>query len=179
MEVLKKELDQKIDAVRAKTKIRVPVVMTVDEVKRIIRMMEGLPQLLVKILYGCGLRITEGIRLRVHDIDFDHKSVTVRSGKGDKDRVTTFPASVIPSIKAHLVKVKEIHDRDLADGYGAVYLPHALSRKYKNADIEWGWQYVFPSKKLSNDPGSNILRRHHIDPSSINKAIKTRPEKPG
>ncbi|MCP4218202.1 MAG: integron integrase, partial [bacterium] len=136
-------------------------------------------QLIVKLLYGSGLRVTEGIRLRVHDIDFDMKSITVRSGKGDKDRITTFPASVIPLLKNHFVKVRALHHQDLSQGHGSVYLPHALARKYKNAAKEWQWQYVFPSGNLSTDPRSGITRRHHVDPSMVNKAIKAAVRKAG
>lgn len=177
--VLKQTLDQKIDAVRAKRKVNVPVVMTREEVAQIISLMNGTPQLVVKLLYGSGLRITEAIRLRVHDIDYDLKAITVRSGKGNKDRITTFPASVIPFLKNHLLKVKMLHDQDLSQGHGAVYLPYALARKYKNAEKEWQWQYVFPSGSLSKDPRSNITRRHHIDSSNINKAIKVAVRKSG
>jgi len=136
-------------------------------------LIEGTSQLVVKLIYGSGLRISEAIRLRVQDIDQKMKTVTVRSGKGNKDRVTTFPASVIPFLQNHLTKVKALHENDLSKGYGEVYLPNALSRKYRNAVTEWGWQYVFPASTLSTDPRSGIVRRHHIDPSVINKAIKS------
>jgi site-specific recombinase XerD len=100
------------------------------------------------------------------------KQLTVRSGKGAKDRITTFPESIIPLLENHLAKVKILHEQDLADGYGEVYLPYALARKYTNAGKEWIWQYMFPSRQLSKDPRSNIVRRHHVDPSVVNKAIK-------
>ena len=177
--VLKQTLDQKIDAVRAKTRVNIPVVLTREETLQLISLMNGTPQLVVKILYGSGLRITEAIQLRIHDIDFELKSITVRSGKGNKDRITTFPASVIPFLKNHLFKVKMLHDQDLAQGYGAVYLPYALARKYKNAEKEWQWQYVFPSGSLSTDPRTRVMGRHHIDPSIINKAIKAAVRKSG
>ncbi|ETR65720.1 MAG: integron integrase, partial [Candidatus Magnetoglobus multicellularis str. Araruama] len=177
--VLKQPLDQKIDAVRAKSKKNIPVVMTHEEVIKVISFMKGVPQLVGKLLYGCGLRITEAIRLRVHDIEFDLKSITVRSGKGNKDRITTFPASVISLLTSHLTKVKILHEQDISKGHGSVYLPYALSRKYKNAEKEWQWQYVFPAGSLSMDPRSNIIRRHHIDPSVVNKAIKNSVQKAG
>ena len=177
--VLKQTLDQKIDAVRAKSRKNIPVVMTHEEVTKVISLMKGTSQLVGKLLYGCGLRISEAIRLRVHDIEFDLKTITVRSGKGDKDRITTLPVSVIPLLKSQLTKVKIVHDQDLSQGYGAVYLPYALSRKYKNAEKEWQWQYVFPSGKLSTDPRSNAIRRHHIDPSIVNRAIKVSARKSG
>lgn len=170
--VLKKPLDKEINAVRATRKINIPVVMTRDETATVLSLMNGVPQLAAKLMYGSGLRISEAIRLRTQDIDYKMKTLTVRSGKGNKDRVTTFPGSIAPFLKAHLEKVKVIHNDDLSKGYGAVYLPHALSRKYPNADKKWQWQYVFPARTLSTDPRSGIVRRHHIDPSLINKAIK-------
>ncbi len=138
--------------------------MTREEVRQIIYLMEGVPQLIVKILYGSGLRIMEAVRLRVKDIDYQMKQLTVRSGKGAKYRFTTFPESIIPLLENHLAKVKILHEQDLAQGHGEVYLPYALGRKYRNAGIEWGWQYVFPSRNVSKDPGSGKIRRHHVDP---------------
>jgi len=147
------------------TKKNIPVVMTRDEVRTMLGIMDGVPQIIVKLLYGCGLRIMETIRLRVQDIDYKLKTVTVRSGKGAKDRITTFPGTITPFLKNHLSRVKIIHTQDLAQGFGKVYLPYALARKYTNADREWNWQYVFPSKNLSKDPLTGKTRRHHIDPS--------------
>ncbi len=170
--VLKIPLTDKIDAVRAFKKTNVPVVLTRDEVKKIINIMEGVPQLIVKILYGSGLRVMEAVRLRVQDIDYSMKHITVRSGKGAKDRITTFPESIIPLLDNHLAKVKTLHDEDIKKGSGQVYLPYALSRKYRNAAKEWNWQYIFPSRNLSKDPRSDKIRRHHVDPSVVNKAIK-------
>lgn len=165
-------LEERIDAVRSSKHKRIPVVLTHEEVRNVIALLEGTPQLVVKLLYGSGLRISEAVRLRVQDIDLDYKQVTVRSGKGDKDRVSTFPVSITPQLTAHLDKVKLMHEQDLAQGYGAVYLPFALERKYPNANKSWGWQYVFPAKTLSSDPRSSTIRRHHIDQSAINKMIK-------
>ena len=170
--VLKQPLQEEINAVRAVKKMNVPVVMTRDEVRQVIHLMEGAPQLIVKLLYGSGLRIMEAVRLRVKDIDYSMKQVTVRSGKGAKDRITTFPESIIPLVENHLEKVKILHEQDLADGYGEVYLPYALARKYTHAEKEWIWQYIFPSRQLSKDPRSGVVRRHHVDPSVVNKAIK-------
>ena len=169
--VLKQPLNEKINAERAAKKVKIPVVLTRDETKRIIGAMTGIHQLVVKLLYGSGLRIIECLRLRVHDIDFDMKALTVRSGKGDKDRVTTFPPSLQAPLEAHLGHVRIVHEGDLANGYGEVYLPHALARKYPNAARQWQWQYVFPAQSLSSDPHTCIVRRHHLDPSPINKAI--------
>jgi len=170
--VLKHPLEGRIDAVRADKKVNVPVVMTREEVAAVLSLMNGIAQLVTKLLYGSGLRITEAVRLRVKDIDFAMKQLTVRSGKGDKDRFTTFPATLAPLLQNHLTGVKTRHQQDLAQGHGQVYLPHALARKYPNAAKEWGWQYIFPARNLSVDPRSGITRRHHVDPSVVNKAIK-------
>lgn len=177
--VLKNHLDEEINAVRANKKIHVPVVMTREETSKVIKMMGGTTQIAAKLMYGSGLRISETIRLRVQDIDYKMKTITVRSGKGAKDRVTTFPSSIIPFMQNHLAKVKAIHESDLEKGYGEVYMPYALARKYPNAAREWGWQYVFPARNLSTDPRSGVTRRHHIDPSVINKAIKVAVRKAG
>ncbi|MBL7178456.1 MAG: integron integrase [Desulfobacteraceae bacterium] len=177
--VLKKPLDEEINAVRAAKKINVPVVMSREEVARVIALMEGIPQLVVKLLYGSGLRILEALRLRVQDIDYEFKQLTVRSGKGAKDRVTPFPSSAIPLFQNHLSRVRVIHEQDLAQGYGEVYMPYALARKYPNAAKEWNWQYVFLARNLAIDPRSGKARRHHVDPSVINKAIKVAVRKAG
>jgi integron integrase len=170
--VLNHPLQDSINAVRADKKINVPVVMTREEVAAVISLMDGTAQVVAKLLYGSGLRIMEAVRLRVKDVDFQMKQLTVRSGKGDKDRFTTFPATLTPLLQNHLAGVKTLHQQDLAQGHGEVYLPHALARKYPAAAKEWGWQYVFPARDLSVDPRSGVTRRHHVDPSVINKAIK-------
>jgi integron integrase len=170
--VLNHVLEGSINAVRADKKINVPVVMTRDEVAAVLVLMDGTPQLVAKLLYGSGLRIMEAVRLRVKDIDFSMKQLTVRSGKGDKDRFTTFPATLTPLLQNHLARVNVLHQQDVAQGHGAVYLPHALARKAPHTATEWGWQYVFPSRDVSVDPRSGVTRRHHVDPSVINKAIK-------
>jgi integron integrase len=170
--VLNHPLQESIDAVRADKKTNLPVVMTREEVAAVISLMDGTAQVVAKLLYGSGLRIMEAVRLRVKDVDFQMKQLTVRSGKGDKDRVTTFPTTLTPLLQNHLAGVKTLHQQDLAQGHGEVYLPHALVRKYPSAAKEWGWQYVFPARDLSVDPRSSVTRRHHVDPSVINKAIK-------
>ena len=141
--VLKNQLDEEINAVRATKKTNVPVVMTREETAKVITMMEGTTQLAVKLMYGSGLRMSETIRLRMQDLDYNMKIITVHSGKGAKDRITTFPSSIIPFLQNHLAKVKAMHENDLALGHGEVYMPHALARKYQNAAREWGWQYFF------------------------------------
>jgi integron integrase len=170
--VLAKPLDERIDAVRAERKVNVPVVLTREEVSRVLAVMEGVPQLIVKLLYGSGLRILEAVRLRVKDVDYEMKQVTVRSGKGEKDRFTTLPASLIPPLQDQLRRVKGFHEQDLAAGHGAVYLPYALERKYPGAARDWCWQYLFPARDVSTDPRSGVVRRHHVDPAVVNKAIK-------
>jgi integron integrase len=170
--VLEQPLEGKIDALRADEKVHVPVVLTREEVASVISLLDGTPQLVVKLLYGSGLRIMEAMRLRIKDVDFAMKQVTVRSGKGDKDRVTTFPASLTPLLQNHLARVKTVHQQDLAAGLGEVYLPHALNRKYPQAAREWGWQYIFPAREVSVDPRGGVKRRQHVDPSVINRAIK-------
>ena len=177
--VLKQELTAEIDAIRASRRKKVPVVLTQQEVAAVIPIINGVAQLITQLLYGSGLRISEALRLRVHDIDFGYKQVTVRSGKGDKDRITTFPQLIVPLIQSQLRKVKVLHEQDLLAGFGEVYLPYALERKYPNAAAEWGWQYVFPSRNLSVDPRSGKKRRHHIDPSVVNRAIKSAVKKMG
>lgn len=170
--VLKISLRDRIDAVRARKKENIPVVLTREEVRNIIRDMEGTPQIVVKLLYGCGLRISEAIRLRTKDIDYTMKHLVVRSGKGNKDRITTFPETMIPILENHLSKVKIWHERDKIEGFGEVYLPYALSRKYPHAARQWQWQYIFPARRRSKDPRSGKIRRQHLDPRAVNKAIK-------
>ena len=163
---------ENVQAVRAKRPIRVPTVLTPEKVKRVIEAMSGTPQLVVKLLYGSGLRLLEGLRLRVKDLDFEMKQLTVRDGKGAKDRFTVLAEGMIPALREHLANVRLTHQEDLAAGYGAVYLPGVLDRKYPSAAREWVWQYVFPARDLSRDPRSGVTRRHHLDETTISKAIK-------
>ena len=171
-QVLDLNVFENIQALRAKKPERLPTVLTFDETIKIIDSMTGIFQLIVKILYGSGLRGIECVRLRVKDIDFEMNQIVVRDGKGQKDRITMLPKNIKHLLKEHMIYVKNLHEKDLRDGYGSVYLPNALERKYKNASKEWGWQYVFPSKKMSKDPRSGITRRHHLHLDSINKAVK-------
>jgi integron integrase len=171
-EVLKQPLDGRINAVRSSKKQRLPIVMSKEETHLVLSGMSGTTQLMAKLLYGSGLRLMECIRLRIKDIDFEINEIRVHSGKGNKDRLVPLPESIKPALKIHLERVKLIHENDLSKGYGEVYLPHALDRKYLNAGKEWTWQYVFPSTKLSRDPRKNLIRRHHMDPSSLDRAIK-------
>jgi len=162
-----------VNALRADRPVRLPVVLTVDEVRAVIGQMSGTPQLIAKLLYGCGLRLLECLRLRVQDLDFGMKQLTVRDGKGAKDRFTMLPEKVVPTLQEHLARVKRLHERDLASGGGGVYLPGALERKYPHAQREWRWQYVFPARDRSTDPRSGAVRRHHVDEATVHRAIKT------
>jgi integron integrase len=170
---------ENVQAVRADRPVRVPVVLTVEEAKLAISAMTGTPQLVVKLLYGSGLRLLEALRLRVQDLDFGMKQVTVRDGKGAKDRYTVLAEAAIPALKEHLVHVERIHQEDLRGGFGSVYLPGALDRKYPAAAREWRWQYVFPARGVSKDPRSGQVRRHHVDEATIQKAIKVAADRMG
>jgi len=170
--VLKQELTERISAIRASKAPRIPVVLTREEVQRILPLIEGTVGIVVRLLYGSGLRITEAVRLRVQDVDFGFKQITVRSGKGGKDRVTTFPSTLETVLRSHIHRISVLHERDLEAGRGEVYLPHLLGKKYPNAGKSFGWQYLFPARQLSQDPRSDTVRRHHLDQSVVNKAIK-------
>ncbi|MFH1639721.1 MAG: integron integrase, partial [Chloroflexota bacterium] len=156
-----------------------PVVMTKAEVQRVLAQMRGNHLLMAKLLYGCGLRLMECVRLRVHDLDFERNRVYVRAAKGDKDRVTIFPKIVQDEMRQHLEKIKLLHDEDLARRQGEVYMPGALPKKYPAAAKEFRWQYVFPSKALSRDPRTGVLRRHHVLESGLQKAVKAAVDKTG
>ena len=169
--VLKQEIEG-IDAVRSKKPARLPVVMTKEEVAEVLAALSPTYQLIGKILYGSGLRLIESVRLRVQDLDFARHELAVRDGKGGKDRRTMLPDSLQGPLQDHLRRVKLMHQQDLAQGYGTVYLPYALDRKYPNANRDWRWQYVFPAPHLSSDPRTGIIRRHHINQRSVQKAIE-------
>jgi integron integrase len=171
-QVLEMELGQLEDVVRAKRPQRLPVVFTHDEVLSLMAHLHGSHWMMAQLLYGSGLRLSECVRLRVKDVDFNYKQILVRDGKGKKDRVTLLPRTAIPALQQHLERVRRIHGRDIDLGFGAVYLPYALSRKYPSAPKEWAWQYVFPAAKRSTDPRSGVVRRHHIGPQSLQRAVK-------
>jgi integron integrase len=157
---------------RAKRTQRVPTVLSQAEVARLLDAMQGQSALMARLLYGSGMRLMECIRLRVLDIDFSYGQITVRNGKGGKDRVVPLPRSLREPLQGHLCKVRELHDADLAAGMGSVYLPEALARKYPNAPKEWRWQYVFPATVLSVDPRSGVRRRHHLHETALQKAVR-------
>jgi integron integrase len=172
-DVLKLPLLYIEDIERAKPSRRLPVVFSKTEVQTILAHLSGTHLLLASLLYGAGLRLMEAIRLRVKDVDFAANQITVREGKGNVDRVTMLPQSIKVSLQEHLKRVQQLHQRDLKEGFGQVYLPYALERKYVNAEREWAWQYVFPSLKRSVDPRSGTIRRHHCAPESLQRAVKT------
>ena len=172
-DLLKIELDKTaLDLVRPRRSKRVPTVLSKDEAKTVIEKMQGIYRLMAQIMYGSGLRLMEVLRLRVKDLDFTNHQIIVRDGKGGDDRSTTFPNLLLEPLRLHLNQVKALHEKDLFDGYGTVYLPYALEEKYPNANREWIWQYVFPANKRSLDPVSGIQRRHHIHGSSLQKAVR-------
>jgi integron integrase len=170
--VLDKPIDGISDAIRAYKPKRLPVVLTKKEVNRLFACLSGTDLLMAKVMYGTGLRLSECLQLRVQDIDFGRDVVIVRMGKGDKDRVTIFPEILKPALRKHLEKVRAIHERDRKNEFPGVQLPHALERKYPNAGKEWIWFWVFPADKISMDPKTHIVRRHHCYKGSLNKAIR-------
>lgn len=161
-----------IEAVRAKKSTHVPTVLTVEEMKRVLCRLHGVYHMIGTMLYGSGMRLMECMRLRVKDIDFELRTITLRDTKSNRDRVTVLPNAVIEPLKLHLAKVKAQHDEDLSKGFGSVEMPGALGRKYPNAEYEWGWQYVFPASQYSRDPRSGIVRRHHLYETSVQKAVR-------
>jgi integron integrase len=169
--VLDRELGD-LDAVRAKKPRRLPVVLSRGEILQLLENMEGTPKLVATLLYGAGLRLQEALRLRVKDLDFSFHQITVRSGKGDKDRVTMLPALLEDPLRLHLARVRALHESDLAKGIGRVFLPYALAEKYPNANAEWAWQYVFPSEDLAPDPDTGETRRFYSSPRTIQRAVK-------
>jgi integron integrase len=171
-EVLCQELPWIDDITRAKKPKRLPVVLTQQEVQSVLAYLQGDAWLMASLLYGSGLRLMECLRLRVKDIDFGYRQLVVRDGKGQQDRVTMLPQRAIEPMKWHLDKVQSLHRQDLADGFGDVYLPYALARKYPNAGVEWAWQYVFPARQRSVDPRSGKTRRHHVDSKVLQRAVK-------
>jgi len=170
--VLNQKLEWLDDVARAKRPRRLPVILTRDEVKRLLDDIHGVNGLISRVLYGTGMRKMECLRLRVQDIDFDYRQIIVRSGKGDKDRITVLPDSLQEPLKKQLAKARHVHNNDLEEGYGEVALPYALERKYPNAGRQWGWQYVFPSSRRCVDPYTGVIRRHHWFDTNVSRAIR-------
>lgn len=171
-QVLDKEVDQDLDAVRAQKKRRLPVVMTPSEVQAVFARLNGTKLLMAKLIYGCGLRISECLGLRIQDLDLEQSLLLVRGGKGDKDRRTVLPESLQVELRAHIDSIRPLHEADRKNGVAGVALPNALERKYPNAGCEWKWFWLFPGKELSIDPRSRVIRRHHVHPAALQKAFK-------
>lgn len=171
-EVLNLEIDDLGEGVRAKRGERLPVVLSVSEAAGLLQHMGGLSLLMARLIYGSGLRVSECCRLRVKDIDFDQHLLIVRGGKGDKDRSTILPMSIAPALREHLEEIAAVYRSDRAAGVAGVWMPNALDRKYPNASVEWGWFWVFPSPVLSTDPRAGVVRRHHVGPDVIQRAVR-------
>ena len=178
-DVLDQPLDGKIAPVRSKRKPSPPTVLTQEEIQQVLRMISGTHALMAKLLYGAGLRLMECVRLRIQDVDFGQNIFYVRGGKGGKDRTTILPQNIREELLLHIEKVTALHYRDIEDGFGEVYLPNALVRKYPNAARETRWQYVFPAKKRSIDPRSGREMRHHVLESGLQKAVKLAVQRAG
>lgn len=171
-EVLTVELPMLEGVTRAKTPARLPDVLTKAEVAALLGRLAGVHRLLGQLLYGSGLRIMEGARLRLKDVDLQQRAMVVGDGKGAKDRVTMLADRLVPALRRHLAEVRRLHDCDLRDGFGTVWLPTALARKYPGAARNWSWQYVFPADRRSIDPRSGVVRRHHISDQSFQRALR-------
>ena len=169
---LKLDLEDMAKGVRAKTGKKLPVVLSPEETSQLLATMDGTRGLILRLLYGGGLRLRELCRLRTKDIDFDNELIFVRGGKGDKDRSTLLPAALIPALRKHIAKLRTLQAKDLKGGFGEVYLPHALARKYPNAAKEFGWYWLFPSGKPSLDPRAGKVRRHHVSPSYVQRLVR-------
>ncbi|MBZ0168229.1 MAG: integron integrase [Kofleriaceae bacterium] len=178
-EVLRKEIGYVNGVVRAKRPKRLPVVLTRQEVKSIVSLLSGPEWIMGMLLYGAGLRLMECLRLRVKDVDFSRSEILVRSGKGDKDRITMLPAAVNEPLRRHLESVRKQYETDLKSGYSGVALPNALERKYPNAGKEWSWQWVFPASSLYLDRQSGLRKRHHLHESVLQKAVRNAALKAG
>lgn len=178
-EVLGVELPWLESVVRAKRPQRVPTVLSREEVRCLLAALDGCDWLVAALLYGTGMRLLECLRLRVKDVDFQRNEIAVRDGKGGKDRRVPLPARVREPLQRQLESARLLHERDLADGRGETRLPHALARKYPHAAREWGWQYVFPSGRLSRDPLGGALRRHHRDEAGLQRAMKRARDRAG
>ena len=178
-EVLRMPIMEQLAAVRSRKPKRLPTVLSPEEVSLLLNAIDPAYRLMAKIMYAGGYRLMEVIRLRIHDLDFDNQQIIVRDSKGNKDRASQFPEPLHKAVHKHLARVKALHKEDIAQGFGRVYLPNALSVKYRNADQAWGWQYVFPSKSLSVDPRSGVTRRHHIHESGLQRAVYSASKKAG
>ena len=170
--VLEKPFPNLETLIRARRPTRLPTVMTQADVRKVLTRMTGTPKLVATLLYGSGMRLLECLRLRVKDVEFGRNQITVRDAKGRRDRVVPFPLIVREALASSLARVKCLHEQDLAEGFGRVFLPDALARKYPAADAQWGWQYVFPADHRSRDPRTHVERRHHLHETVVQRAVK-------
>jgi len=170
--VLKKEIERASHITNPVRRKRLPTVLSHEEAMQVIGHMAGKTQLMTQLLYGSGLRLMECLRLRVKDVDFANRQIIVRDGKGSKDRATILPDTLVPRLKTLLTEVRALHQKDLQDGFGEASFPEALARKYPDAPREWVWQYVFPASKRSQDPVSGRMKRHHLDESVLQRAVR-------
>lgn len=177
--VLQKPLSELTGVARAKKKQKIPIVLTPTEIRKILKNLDGNYWLAACLMYGSGLRLLESVRLRVQHIDFTHRAIYIIDGKGAKDRIVTLPDDLIPHLEKQIVHVKFHHEKDLLDGFGSVYLPHALAKKYPNAKTAIGWQYLFPAANRSIDPRTGIKRRHHMDERTLQNKVKLAIRKAG
>jgi integron integrase len=164
---------ENIQAITAKRDVHIPTVLSVEEVCSVMCRLKGVYHVIGQLLYGSGLRLMECMRLRIKDIDFERKTITVRNTKSHRDRITVLPSAIIEPLKLHIAKVKAQHDQDIANGFGSVEMPGLLAKKYSGAQYEWAWQYVFPASQLSRDPRSGIVRRHHLFETSVQKSVRS------
>ncbi|NCC24253.1 MAG: integron integrase [Deltaproteobacteria bacterium] len=176
--VLGREFDG-VDAFRSHKRVRVPMVLSREEVRRLLDVIEGDSGLVVRMLYGCGLRLQESLRLRIKDIDFERSRVVVMAGKGDRDRVTMLPDVIRYDLENHIQSTRRLFDRDRSEGIPGVFMPDALERKYPGASTQWPWFWVFPSASLSVDPKTKTVRRHHLHPSLIQHAVRQARDRAG
>ena len=171
--------DQNIQALRAQERKRIPVVLTRDEVKKVIENLDGIYNLIVSLMYGCGLRMNEALNLRVKDIDFGFDKVYIWDSKSLKDRTVPLPQKLKDRLKVQVAAVEELHQKDLAEGYGSVYMPYALEKKFPNAKFETRWQFLFPMRNVAKDPRGAVMRRHHVHPATLGRNIKVAAKKAG
>jgi len=177
--VLHMPISEELSAIRSKKPVRVPVVLTVDEVKNLLSHMDKTWGLMARVMYGGGLRLNEALKLRIQDIDFGNHLIMVRDGKGGKDRTTLLPPSLATPLHLHLDKVRDLFEQDLENNQANVWLPGALARKYPKAPMSWEWQWVFPSANLSADPDTGEIRRHHVFRTGLGKALRKAKQQAG
>lgn len=177
--ILEKPVNNLDNLKRAKKPKHLPTVLTANEALRILNQLDGVPLLICSLLYGSGMRISEALRLRVQDIDFDYKQITIRRSKGYKDRVTVLPQRISDKLSLHLKKVKNLHEQDLTRGFGSAILPNALAKKYPVAEFDFKWQYVFPSKYRHKDSATEKWYRYHISPKKVRRVVNVASRKAG